>query len=259
MKATSIDFAESVKQQQELESDIKSLQSQEVVAKSELESAMQKWQEAQNTNSVDKKPFNSVEAVTTTTAVTVSNGYTQEDIDEAREAERNALMPLIKAGAFVRGRRLEWHKSDRMQNQVIIKQGNGASHYGMALADALLYSEEYPAQFRLTDIGSFMEVCGVFPDFVLKHRACEELMNVLDWRGAMKDFHKHSYTGCFDSTNFNTKFCALRIPDRGDWTTFTWYMFMSGNAGAALYDAMKVDYETALAKHQTYISSRKHW
>lgn len=161
-----------------------------------------------NTNSVDKKPFNSVEVVTTTTAVTVSIGYTQEDIDEAREAERNTLMPLIKAGAFARGRRLKWHKSDRNQSQEIIEQGNGASHYGMALADALLYSEECPAQLRRTDIGSLMEVYGVSPDFVVKHRACKELVNVLDWRGAMKDFHKHSYTGCFDSTNFNTRFCA---------------------------------------------------
>ena len=73
----------------------------------------------------------------------------------------------MTTGASVRGRRLEWHKTHSFRNQEVIEQGNEAAHYGMAVTDALLYSDDYPAEYKRTDTSSYRDVYGVLPGFVL--------------------------------------------------------------------------------------------
>jgi hypothetical protein len=86
----------------------------------------------------------------------------------------------------------------------MVEQGHWASHYGMALADALLYEPGSPVKHR--DEGPFFKIYGVFPQTVIEHKGCSRVIDILDWRGTVKDIMGYRYTGAtFEESTFGVQ------------------------------------------------------
>jgi hypothetical protein len=109
------------------------------------------------------------------------------------------LGPLAIARRYIRARKLEWQNDNK--DKAVVELGNMASHYGMALADAVLFQDFYPS--ASTDLDIYMGQYVLHPDFVWKYQECTKLVQILDWYCAMKDLHAHSYAGVsFEKTRF---------------------------------------------------------
>ena len=122
----------------------------------------------------------------------IGNKFVEFQVQQAylrgRIAVFNELGPLATAGQFIRGRKLEWES--KTQNRKLVELGNKASHYGMALADATLYQSFCPNKRNDPDL--YIAFYGLDPDFIWKNQECTLLLDILDWRGAMKDFYPPS-------------------------------------------------------------------
>jgi hypothetical protein len=123
----------------------------------------------------------------------------QQSYERGRNAAFNQLVPLAKAGQFIRGRKLEWEKETK--NQRLLDLGNKASHYGMALADATLYQSFCPDKRKDPEV--YIAFYGLHPDFIWKNQECILLLDVLNWRGAMKDFYPPVFLPPHDVFNDN--------------------------------------------------------
>jgi hypothetical protein len=99
---------------------------------------------------------------------------------------------LIKACQYVRGRALEWSK-DYGVDVDIVDLGNSVAHYGMAVADATLYTSNVVETKPRTDISTFKALYGVAPVVAYKCREIQKMSDLLDWRGGMKHFARHAY------------------------------------------------------------------
>jgi hypothetical protein len=132
------------------------------------------------------------------------------------EDERRKKYALCYVGAYIRNRKLEWQKPEDQQDKTVKELGNNASHYGMALADAVLYEGSTPI-IKRTDVEIYKSMYYVHPAFTLKYQRHPKLLDMLDWRGGMKDFMAHSYTcGSYDTTNFHHIFQKVFAADPSD-------------------------------------------
>lgn len=179
----------------------------------------------------------------------------KQGLQQGRESEMKKWQPLAKAGAFIRGRKLDWVRGDR-PNESIVECGNQASHYGMALADAALYQSFCPS--KRTDATTFAVLYGVEPDFVWERRSIPKFMDILNWRGGMNDFHAHKYAGVnYDSTTFNSVIepilRALTLSEELEKTSAIRQYFTDNDAK---YQTLKKLYGVALAKHKVHLQNK---
>jgi hypothetical protein len=178
----------------------------------------------------------------------------------AVEDERRKKYALCYVGAYIRNRKLEWQKPEDQQDKTVKELGNNASHYGMALADAVLYEGSTPI-IKRTDVEIYKSMYYVHPAFTLKYQRHPKLLDMLDWRGGMKDFMAHSYTcGSYDTTNFHHIFQKVFAADPSD-TSDTYHKrfasWATDEINVKRYELLKENFKTALAKHNKYLSDRK--
>lgn len=175
----------------------------------------------------------------------------------AVEEERKKKNALCIAGAYIRNRKLEWQKPDDQQDSNVKELGNKASHYGMALADAVLYDDSTPI-IKRTDVRIYKSMYGVDPAFTLSYQRHPKLLDILDWRGAMKDFMAHSYTlGSYDTTNFQLVFEKVFAFALYEPFQIRFAGFETDETNVKRYELLKENFETGLAKHNKHISDKK--
>ena len=168
------------------------------------------------------------------------------------------LVPLTTAGQFIRGRKLEWERETK--NQKLVELGNKASHYGMALADATLYQSFCPN--KRSDPELYIAFYGHHPDFIWKNQECTLLLDILDWRGAMKDFyppfsyHRTTYPTTMFSKLCN-KFMTDLNPESTTWTVASLNEYLKDNEkGVNVYKALKFHHAAGLKMHETYLKTK---
>lgn len=177
---------------------------------------------------------------------------------KGRELMARDLLGLTNAGRYIRSRKLEW-QSTSAKNETLVAWGNKASHYGMALADATLYQDKTAG--KRSDPQVFVGLYGVKPDFVWKNRYCNMFLDILDWRGTMKDFHSHKYaSGSYEVT----KFCHLSrgtfasfVNEPNVWTLQHFTKFFEEEKGKTLHEDLKKEYTAGLKKHTAYQKQQK--
>jgi len=178
--------------------------------------------------------------------------------NEGRLSASRLLLPLADAGQSVRGRKLEWEKNTT-KNQALVQRGNKAAHYGMALADASLYQNFYPEP--RTDSDTFIEIYGVHPDFVWENQNCKACLNILDWRGGMKDYRTSpNYRSTYSLSNFHALskdfFIQLKA-DSSSWKVANLNQYLQDDVkGSMMYKNLKEEHDSTLAKHKVYLQNR---
>lgn len=173
-----------------------------------------------------------------------------------RSAQHREMVGLYTAGCAIRSRKLVWF--GQIKDPKIDVLGNKASHYGMALADASLYQDTCPTEYRRSDTAVFELLYGVSPIFVWDFQDCKKLLDILDWRGAMKDFYVHGY-GSYDSSTFNSLFRKLFFPIKthpDTWTTDYCIKHFESEEGKKMYESFQGQYEAGLARHNDYLKKR---
>jgi len=108
-------------------------------------------------------------------ALKIENFHLRDDVEY--------LENFRTIGIEARNRFLECQRRSLPRNPVIIEAGNRAVHGGIALTDAILFSEFVP--HRRTDTRTFERLYAVTPSFVLHYRQCPRLLDVLNWRGSI--------------------------------------------------------------------------
>lgn len=186
----------------------------------------------------------------------ITGSNMQDTYEQGRQSMYWEIGALARAGMYVRDRKLEWHSSGK-QNQELIDLGHKASHYGMVLADAALYQST--SMSIRTDTLQYKSLYGVNPDFVWANQDCSELMDVLDWRAAMKDFYGHSYT---NTTLEGTKFYTLlnghlrSLDIQPLSSSLSCKIKLTFHSSSALYIGLKKEHDAALEKHNKYLKNR---
>lgn len=140
----------------------------------------------------------------------VENFHLKDDV-EYLENFRNI-------GIEARNRFLECMRRVQPRNPSIIEAGNRAVHGGIALTDAILYSEFVPN--RRTDIETFERLYVFSPRFVLYYRQCPRLLDILDWRGSIVAMGRIAYEAVefenfFDEVRRRLKTFDLTMGERG--------------------------------------------
>jgi hypothetical protein len=195
------------------------------------------------------------------TVVNATNMTTEEKVNMAFMKGRylifRRLSPLALAGRHIRGRKLEWQKSSK--DKSLLQKGNMSSHYGMALADASLFQKFCPS--TRIDSNTYMDLYVLHPNFVWKYQDCMKLLQILDWHGAMKDFHAHSYAGIsFEKTKFYQSSRSL-LSSMHDHENIWDHAklnecFSKDGLGYSLYEILEKEHDIALKKHQDYLERR---
>jgi len=117
-----------------------------------------------------------------------------------------------------------------------------------------LYDDTNPN--KITNVQTFKNIYGVDKGLVIKHQDCPELLDILDWRGAMKDIKAFSYNvGCYESSNFNTALKSLCYSLEHSPEDLKNYL--QGSLGKAKYTYLKREFEDALEKHNAHLKERK--
>jgi hypothetical protein len=183
-------------------------------------------------------------------------------IKNAYQRGRNSVFkmmgPLANSGRFIRSRKLEWEKTTTPSPK-LVELGNMASHYGMALADATLYQDFCPQKRNDPDV--YVAMYGVHPESVWKNQECQLLLNILDWRCAMKDFFPRSYhRPSYESTNFHTLSRAFLNSvnlnlTKWNFSTLNSYL-KDSEAGSTMYKTLRAEYEKGLANHNIKLKKR---
>jgi hypothetical protein len=164
-------------------------------------------------------------------------------------------LPLLAAGAQIRTRRLEWPKNEEKDVE-LIEQGHKASHYGMALADALVFEPSSPVKY--TNKSAFVEMYGVLPNFVIQHRECSKLMDILDWRGTIKDIMAYRYTSDnYEDSTFGVQFYFF-LQEHKARTSAGMQKFLDTEEGKTLYELLRKEHEIVMARHKVYLESKKY-
>jgi hypothetical protein len=225
---------------------------------SELTSAIQMQKTNVNNLQAQVKGFTALQSGNH--PLKISGDALQAKINDAyrrgREDEQKILMPLAIAGSYSRGRKLEWVRGDN-QNENIVGLGNKASHYGMAAADAALYQDSL-SEIKRTDVPTYIDLYGIHPNFVWQHRDCKQFLEMLDWRGSMKDFQVHAYAnGAYELTKFHMASKALinsmeTNPEKWQSAAIQEYF----TATPSLYTHLKAEHDAALLRHKKYLSNR---
>jgi hypothetical protein len=175
-----------------------------------------------------------------------------------RHAVFNLLIPLALAGRFIRSRKLEWEKTAK--DQKLVELGNKAAHYGMALADAILYQPFCPDQRKDPDL--YIECYGLHPDFVWKNQECTLLLEILGWRGAMRNFYPPN---AHNRTPYGrTSFCALCHTfvdminkDESAWSVKTLNEHLQeGGKGFQMYNDLKAQHATGMKVREAYLKAK---
>ena len=175
--------------------------------------------------------------------------------EEGCKYQYHQMVGPYGAGCAVRGRKLAWISSD--SDGLIIGLGNKASHYGMVLADATLYQASCPSPYRRTKTTEFIKLYGIDPALVWKHRSVQKLLDVLDWRGAMKDFCAHSYARSYEATPFRLLSEKLIKAVQGEnITTDEVSQLLETPDANKSYNEMKVLFEEGLKKHNLVLDNR---
>ncbi|KAH7417604.1 hypothetical protein BKA64DRAFT_769708 [Cadophora sp. MPI-SDFR-AT-0126] len=179
-----------------------------------------------------------------------------EAYKEGRMSRHLEMAGPYEAGCAIRARKLVWFGSTT--DEPIKVLGNKASHYGMALADATLYQKCCEAPYSRTNTSDYIKLYGVSPGFVWKHQSILKLLEILDWRGAMKDFCMHSYGRYYDSTPFHSLWSKLIASVKKDGVTTEEIasLFEEPNA-IKWYNELKVLFEEGLKKHNEYLERRR--
>jgi hypothetical protein len=180
------------------------------------------------------------------------------DYQRGRISAFDQLLPLATAGRFIRERKLEWERDTK--NQKLVDLGNRASHYGMALADATLYQSFIPN--KRSDSELYIAFYGLHPDFIWKNQQCALLLDILDWRGAMKDFyppfsyHRTSYPTTMFSKLCN-EFMTNIDAELTTWTVASLNEYLKDNEkGVQMYKDLKAHHAAGLKLHETYLKNK---
>jgi hypothetical protein len=95
------------------------------------------------------------------------------------------MTPFFWVGWHVRNRKLETEKKGNAWNSELVDTGNKAAHFGNSLADASMYSPDTPLARKDTEL--YPAIYGVRHLFVLNHTGVKKLLDILDWRGSVKE------------------------------------------------------------------------
>jgi hypothetical protein len=165
-------------------------------------------------------------------------------------------MLQVLNSCHIRLRKFEWTKPNSIQKKDLLDLGDKVSHYGTVLADALMFDDSCLMK-QTTNISVFTAMYGVKPSFVLKNRASTKLMDILDWRGAMKDFHDISQKNTtYELSAFHKSLKTLlddhlcAIQNDADF-------FETDPQGQHFYHLLRKEYETALEKHQAHLARKR--
>ncbi|CZR54798.1 uncharacterized protein PAC_04682 [Phialocephala subalpina] len=171
----------------------------------------------------------------------------------ARQQERGRLEPLVSLGVRIRNRKLEWAKEEKLQDKEVIGLGDAASHYGAALADAMV-SDMAP---RKTP-SLFERSYGVNKEFVLEHRSCKRLMDMLDWRGSIPEFTISSDSPSMERLTFDAHFKDFKNSAVYHWDTEKIEKHLNDNVGGqTTYNKLKESYTALLAEHKLNHAAKK--
>ena len=170
------------------------------------------------------------------------------------DEKMRVILPLMNVGIEIRNRKLEWEKKSQ-KNEKLIDLGNQASHQGRALADAMLYHPLCPD--RRTDPETYVAMYGLAPHLVYNRVSAAKFLEMLDWRGGMKDFYAHAYTEYERSPRFEelSKGVLLRSKD-WDAARFKAY-FDESDEGKKCYEEMKTLFKAALARHRIHLKNKE--
>lgn len=163
-------------------------------------------------------------------------------------------LPYYKVAYAIRSRTLEWQKNDKSQNKSLVKLGNSAAHHGALLVDLGQYFDPLIPKLRNYPV-SFTNIYGVEPSVVQKHVSCEALVAILDWSGAMDDFHGryNKSTRPFYTQHFRHITLLLQVKTTKELNEF----FLDPTKGKLHYDKMKEIYIADLNDHEAKLMKRR--
>jgi len=233
------------------EKELQSVKNKLSLAASEYDKAKSVWQKEwvklQSTALVRKE---SATPPSTPMPRAVHPEQTQED-----EKLWDKYLPLMMTGIDVRRWRLEVQKRE-LQDASIVAQGNKATYFGRALADALMFEPSCPS--NLTDTDPFLEMYGILPEVVIVYKDCSYLLDILDWRCNVKDimtaYHKNlSYKESTFGRHSNAILRRVEIQKPEDMKKY----LRETQEGKAEYELLKAEHIQVLAKHKLYLENRK--
>ncbi|KAH6719645.1 hypothetical protein BKA61DRAFT_667566 [Leptodontidium sp. MPI-SDFR-AT-0119] len=163
---------------------------------------------------------------------------------------------LADIGFNIRARKYEQQRPRKVQNQAIIDAGIKAAHHGEVIADAAMYQDFGRPDRRLSDPARFIVLHVVDPEFAWKNRNCTELVDILNWRVAMKDFYTTSCAGSnFELSNFEKLFkeiiAAVSVQENLDPAYFS-----KNYRAKQLHQLLKVSHDSALAAQKEFWKNR---
>lgn len=168
-------------------------------------------------------------------------------------ATKTKLQYTSEAGAYIRGRKLDWSKADK-QDTVVVEKGNRASHYGMAMADASLYRESIlDGLQKRDDVATYKSLYGVDPDFAWERQTVKRFCDFLDWRGGMKNFfNKDEF---YSATRFHRTWSAILLVIKSipvvasNCENLQEYFQKNDDT----YQILKTEYEKELTRHKSWL------
>ncbi|KAH9216537.1 hypothetical protein DL95DRAFT_407517 [Leptodontidium sp. 2 PMI_412] len=163
---------------------------------------------------------------------------------------------LADIGFNIRARKYEQQRPRKVQNQAIIDAGIKAAHHGEVIADAAMYQDFGRPDRRLSDPARFIVLHVVDPEFAWRNRNCTELVDILNWRVAMKDFYTTSCAGSnFELSNFEKLFkeiiAAVSVQENLDPAYFS-----KNYRAKQLHQLLKVSHDSALAAQKEFWKNR---
>ncbi|KAL5326590.1 hypothetical protein ACEPPN_004277 [Leptodophora sp. 'Broadleaf-Isolate-01'] len=125
-----------------------------------------------------------------------------------------------------------------------------------SLADAAMYQDFGRPDRRLSDPARFIVLHVVDPEFAWKNRNCTELVDILNWRVAMKNFYTTSCAGSnFELSNFEKLFkeiiAAVSVQENLDPAYFS-----KNYRAKQLHQLLKVSHDSALAAQKEFWKNR---
>lgn len=130
----------------------------------------------------------------------------------------------------------------------------------MALADATLYQSFCPN--KRNDTKLYIAFYGLDPEFIWKNQECTLLLDILDWRGAMKDFYPpfSSHRTTYPETTFSKlcdKFMTSIEAELTTWTVASLNKYLTDNEkGVQMYKDLKAHHAAGLKLHETYLKNK---
>jgi hypothetical protein len=176
------------------------------------------------------------------------------------ETKWEMFMPLTMAGAYIRAQRAEWQKNDS-QYMAMVEQGHKASCCEMALTDALIFEES--SLVKRSDTDAFFQMYGVLPNYVIEHKHCSRLMDVLDWYCAVKDIMECAYNtnvlswSSFEKSAFGGNLKALFRREAQQMPQGIDGFLEKTDDGKQFYEILKKEHDRILATHKVHLESKK--